>query len=522
MSSRLKGKNSTKNNNKKNKGNVSNIFEENFFSGIFVCIMFTIYPLFFHNKFFDIVSCKYEFLKIIIIIITVIEALCFSLYLMDRIMAKEKLIKKEKIRITPLYIFVFSWFAINLISALLSEYKDYVMDGAAGRSAGFKSVLCYFIIFIIVSKLYKDSDIAFYGFLISSVLISILGILNGMNIDPLGFFKGLDARQIIIYLSTLGNMDIYTLYFSLSIPLILMHYLKEKDIRKKILYLLGASINIIAITAGQCDMAYIIIVFSLFLVMIFNKEEESIVILLLPYFLSVLPIYMLAKANINADITRNVSKITYGYFKIYPVFIVLFLILLFINSKKKIYVNKLKKSAFIFLVSGLILYFILLILFTFILKDVDLSGFSTFLRFNNEFGSYRGFIWKKVIEEYLSFNFIGKLIGIGPDTLYPYLMENCAEEMMQVTKTYYDNAHNEFLQYLITTGILGLVSYVGIIFFALKNGIKAWLENKNKKYIYLPSVILYLLMTFININQVVTTPLFIIMLAIVADKQVCE
>ena len=141
------------------------------------------------RKFFDIVSCKYEFLKIIIIIISVIEALCFSLYLMDRIMAKEKLIKKEKIRITPLYIFVFSWFAINLISALLSEYKDYVMDGAAGRSAGFKSVLCYFIIFIIVSKLYKDSDIAFYGFLISSVLISILGILNGMNIDPLGFLK---------------------------------------------------------------------------------------------------------------------------------------------------------------------------------------------------------------------------------------------------------------------------------------------------------------------------------------------
>ena len=269
-------------------------------------------------------------------------------------------------------------------------------------------------------------------------------------------------------------------------------------------------------------MAYIIIVFSLFLVMIFNKEEESIVILLLPYFLSVLPIYMLAKANINADITRNVSKITYGYFKIYPVFIVLFLILLFINSKKKIYVNKLKKSAFIFFLSGLSLYVILLILFTFILKDVDLSGFTTFLSFNNEFGSYRGFIWKKVIEEYLSFNFIGKLIGIGPDTLYPYLMENCAEEMMQVTKTYYDNAHNEFLQYLITTGILGIVSYVGIVFFALKNGIKAWLENKNTKYIYLPSVILYLLMTFININQVVTTPLFIIMLAIVADKQVCE
>ena len=37
------------------------------------------------------------------------------------------------------------------------------------------------------------------------------------------------------------------------------------------------------------------------------------------------------------------------------------------------------------------------------------------------------------------------------------------DDMMNAVGVIYDNAHNEYLQYLITTGIFGAVSYVGLL-----------------------------------------------------------
>lgn len=99
------------------------------------------------------------------------------------------------------------------------------------------------------------------------------------------------------------------------------------------------------------------------------------------------------------------------------------------------------------------------------------------------------------------------LFGIGTDTLYPYLAERYGEAMYNVTMAYYDNAHNEFLQYLITTGIAGLATYAAVLFLQIKKAVK-----KADKVI-LCGVICYLVQSVVNLNQVVTTPLFVVMLS---------
>ena len=35
-----------------------------------------------------------------------------------------------------------------------------------------------------------------------------------------------------------------------------------------------------------------------------------------------------------------------------------------------------------------------------------------------------------------------------------------------------DTAHNEYLQYLVTNGALGLVSYLAVLFFAIRAGVR--------------------------------------------------
>ena len=82
-------------------------------------------------------------------------------------------------------------------------------------------------------------------------------------------------------------------------------------------------------------------------------------------------------------------------------------------------------------------------------------------------------------------------------------------------------AHNEYINYLITTGIFGLASYLSIIFGTLKGAIKS--ASKNPIAIaFAVSVISYAVQAVVNLAQPITTPLFIIFIALceaVARKQ---
>ena len=157
----------------------------------------------------------------------------------------------------------------------------------------------------------------------------------------------------------------------------------------------------------------------------------------------------------------------------------------------------------------------MVICFTTVFKEADLGKFETILRFSDSYGSYRGYIWKVLVKDYRDMPFINKLFGIGTDSLRPYLVAKYGDKMYRVTNAYYDNAHNECLQYLVTTGIIGLITYAGLVIASIKNALK----NENS-WIIPAAVLCYLAQSFVNINQVVTTPLFFIMLSLLNCREV--
>ena len=73
---------------------------------------------------------------------------------------------------------------------------------------------------------------------------------------------------------------------------------------------------------------------------------------------------------------------------------------------------------------------------------------SSLLTFNDKWGSYRGYIWRKIVEVYGDAPFVNKLFGYGNESVRVTLKAACYNEMVQVTGKVYDNAHNELLQYL--------------------------------------------------------------------------
>ena len=73
-------------------------------------------------------------------------------------------------------------------------------------------------------------------------------------------------------------------------------------------------------------------------------------------------------------------------------------------------------------------------------------------------------------------SFIEKLFGVGPDMFYsafsPYF-----DDLSKYGDSSTNAAHNEYLNYLITIGITGLLSYLAIVCGTIKNAVKYAKEN---------------------------------------------
>jgi len=127
---------------------------------------------------------------------------------------------------------------------------------------------------------------------------------------------------------------------------------------------------------------------------------------------------------------------------------------------------------------------------------------------NDNFGTKRIKIWKeslKVVPKYL-------LHGVGIDNFY-YAF---GDKPLIYGRYYYDKAHNEYLQILITQGIFSLLCYLSLYFIIVMDGLINSFKDK-KIYLLLP-VVGYLVQAFFNISVIEVAPIFFIALGLLIDR----
>lgn len=486
--------------------NVKNNVSKYTLTKLYVYFMFLIYPFFFHNYYFDIVTCKY----ILFMVITGIEFVISIFYLPDAFFEK---IKNKKIKLYISDYLMIAFMVINIISVCISDNMKYAVSGADGRNMGLSTVICLTFIYFLITRTFEINNMFYKISAIGSILVSIVGILQFAGIDIFGFYNQLEFSQKLFYMSTLGHIDVYTSYFSITIPVIYMNYLKSDRIREKIFYFTALVFNLTGVICGQCDSSYIVLFISIFVVMIFIGKickKVSLSEFILPIVITELITKILLELNKKAVESRTIGAFTKIFFSdnVFLLLVIILGISVLIETKTVINMVKLKKVYIFTLCTGIAGYIVLVICFSTLFKEKKLGELENILRFGRSYGSYRGYIWKVLIKDFKNMSIKNKLFGIGTDSLKPYLINRYGDKMYKVTNAYYDNAHNEFLQYLVTTGIFGLASYIGIVVVSIKNALK-----DEKKLIPLVGVICYLGQSVVNINQVVTTPLFFIMIS---------
>ena len=129
-------------------------------------------------------------------------------------------------------------------------------------------------------------------------------------------------------------------------------------------------------------------------------------------------------------------------------------------------------------------------------------------KIDDSWGNYRGYVWKRLVESYRDFPLINKIFGYGNESVKTIMIDG------------YYNAHNEYLQYLVTTGIVGAVAYIGLIVSAFVSMIRCAFGGADRDLCECTAIALgiagYATQALFNLNQSLTTPYIFLLAAMAA------
>lgn len=483
---------------------------------IYIYLMVTLFPVAFHDFYFDIADTK--FVVFVALTLGMTAGMFVCTFVGKNVVSAMHELKGEIIKSSSVK-WMIVWCIINIFSFAISKYKDIALYGTGGRDYGVITVICITVMFVAVAfahfSVKKVTDV----FVITSVVVALLAIFNSYGIDFIGFYDGVRKDLCMLYQSTFGHVDICSTFFSMALPVAVAKSVCVADTKiKKILYVIASMIIYAGMFGGGCDSAYIALAVMTVIMVIYIRDYHKMI-----YFIALMNVYMwigclMIKLNSIVPTARTMDSISLivSDVKIVIAFTLFSVVFCFIVYKSK---KTMKSVIYTAVVFSVILFLSAFIYFTFIDRKCDIGSLENILRFGDEWGSRRGYVWKVTVEKFSSNYWYNKIFGTGPDTLEPVLTAVYGEEMLRRFSAYYDNAHNEYLQYLITTGIAGFVAYIGLLVSVFKSGIRKLKTDENIFCIVI-AVSCYLSQAFININQVITTPLmFLFMAFIVCDDK---
>lgn len=473
---------------------------------IFLFSLFIILPFFAHNAYFDIRLFKniafYSLSGTYLLIMGAVFPIIGII--------KKEGINAEKQSIHNLLFFAFAF--IGIISTAFSGFFKEELFANNNRDQGVLAFIIYCALLFFISRYGKHSFALKYAVLLTLSGVCIFGILNQFNIDPLRFYSTLTEGQRIRFISTIGNTNFYDAYCLLLFPIPLFKLLRVKNLKETALYSVLTVIALLGTISARTEGALLGLLVIGAITPLFCEDAKSLkrFFVVFPLLLLVMKIYqcaIYAFGGINLSSTLNILLSPLPLFTAVAIFTVIAFAIKDIDDEKAKKVKNIYKIIFFSLLSLAILAFVLINLF---FADYIPQKLIKYLVITPQWGTDRGAIYKKSIEVIKSFNPIQLLFGGGFGQLARYDIGNRLFSDYVV-----DSAHNEYLHYIITNGIVGTALYVAFFIRTVIGGIK---ERDGYKMSIACGLIVYASHAMVGFAQVFTTPLFFTMLFLLPCK----
>lgn len=480
---------------------------------IYVAVIVVIYPLIVDKTgFFKILECKYRYF---VFIASTYIALMLILVIYNMIFDKDKL--KESVKFGKVQLTILVFLLLNIISCILSPYfKDYNLLVGIGRGEGLISIFLYCFSFLLISMFGKFNKRYILYFVISSILISSICIIQYIGFNPFNMYQEGIGTHNVSFIGTIGNVDfvsaMYTIMLTLSASVFIFLDTKKYI---KILCLISTYFGffifeVLDVLSGAVGFALTLILVLPYIITNSKRLYRLLIIIstiLLGYITNLIlnPVYHYDKGRLTLDIQFNLIALILIILTAVIVFLA-FILRKYVTYRlinKKI-INYMYISMIIIACIGLIIMFFVDMPFG-IFHEIHeiMHG-----KLNDEFGTYRMFLWKRsfmIFKEY-------PLIGTGPDSFTARFMDKYTQDIINLGElTLNDTAANVYLTMLVNIGILGLISYLVFVGLLLHKMIK---KRNAFSTVFLTSIICFLIQDFFNLWTVIVTPVFFVLMAI--------
>ena len=360
---------------------------------------------------------------------------------------------------------------VCVISMALSPTRSVAFWGSNGCKVGGLTLTVLCIACILMSRYLRMNKWLIYAMLLSGVIVYAGCITDCFDLDLMGWHENIAASHYD-YLSTIGNRDYFDGYLALLVPFFAVLFVFEKNKWNRILFAVYLLLGFVGMYIAKNDGNLLIFGAGIFLLYYMLKENAdrinavwlllllvaaSLVIEVICHFVD--PMYVTALSVMGRLMNR----------KWYIGLAILALLIRLSRrktpqkdipqtkkktSKKDIRRTKKKTPPKDIPWTKLWIGFsvtVILILFCVVATHFTL-----------DFGSHRGYIWSYGMETFRNSPFLIKLFGWGPDCYQNAIYSSLKEQIFLTwpEPNYIANAHNEPIQYLVTTGICGAIAYL--------------------------------------------------------------
>ncbi|MCD8083035.1 MAG: O-antigen ligase family protein [Clostridiales bacterium] len=449
---------------------------------VFMLLLAVVFPLIYHDTYVDILETKYQCYYMIVLVMSV-ALLVIGLVLLF-IDLKEyggehagglfSRLKPEHWKETFCLadVAVLLFWVCSVISTLQSEYLYESFWGNEGRYSGLFLLTLYVLAYFLISRFWKAPGWILQALIISGLIMCVIGITDYFQMDILDFRSRINPKQSTLFTSTVGNINTYTAYVGIMMGFEAALYAGETDQKKMVWYYVNMAICFVAIIMGCSENAYLAIgaLFAFLPFWLFRTRRGVCrYLVILSTFATAVQItdwinQVFAEVVVGLD---SVFEMLAGFGGLLPVVILLWAATAVFyyffcregNGEKKTGAWPVRAwSAFLLLCIAALL---------FMLVDANAMGggsrygaLGQYLVFQDSWGTNRGYIWRKSAELYSQFPILHKLFGYGPDTFGILTTYNIRTDMVETTGQIYDSAHNAYLQYMLTIGITGMLTYI--------------------------------------------------------------
>ena len=493
---------------------------------LFLFCFAIVYPLYFRDGYTQITTYKFQYLKIIAFLFGGLLLIVNAFYLL----IPSKMSDGAKVSIgsrvagslknlSATDIFILLYGAVLIFSFMLSDFPQEALWGTDGWYMGFVTQMICIGIYYFVSRFYDGKESRIWYLMGISFLIFLWGLLNRFSIYPITM-----ENASVEYISSIGNINWFCGYWSVFFVMGPVIYILTEDMASRIfsgIYSMVA-LGLAAVEGSDSAFVSLGIVFFLLFLVCFEKRRwlerylEIIAIMTGTWQVFRLIHYLFPEQlnfwNITISFVLGNATLI--------VFIMAVLLRVIIDDPEKETLHKafhivkwVVVSAVILLLAG---YIILLIMNTRSRGNIGSLSDNGLFIFDSSWGSSRGMTWKDGILIFNSFPGWRKWVGAGPDcfTMYAYthpaisyLLEN------QFGGVRLTNAHNEMITILVNTGILGLLTFLGIFISSIVRHLRKMKQNPMCLIIAV-SAISYLFHNIFSFQQIVNTPFAFLMLGL--------